>query len=454
MQRHQASFRDPAGYVFEQEGEVYRAIDVSYFSVFNHLQECGLYDKLVQEKLLIPHTLVSENSQQKVIKPQRIPFISYPSEWSFGMIKEAALLHLQINMLALEQGLLLKDASSYNVQFIGSQAVFIDTLSFAHYLEDKPWYAFGQFCRHFIAPLLLMKYKAPDINKLLPSAIDGMQLDLVARLLPWHTRFSPFIQSTIHRHTANIDKHTNKTQDVKLSKKLLHYLFTYLLAGLESIKLPAWKTQWQDYYNNTNYSPASFAEKKQIVTQWLKEINAQRIWDIGGNNGFFSRDHVTQEGYVITSDNDPLVIEQAWQHNQQQNTANLLPLLLDITNSTPAYGFANTERSSFLQRIKTAAIDCNMVLALLHHLCISHNCRFNMLAQLFASTAPYLMIEFVDRQDSRAAALLANMRDNYHAFTFYRKDNFVAEFEKSFAIIHAHKIDGTHRTLYLMRVRA
>ena len=451
--RNQASFRDPAGYVFEQEDEVYRAIDASYFSVFEHLHKCGLYDKLVQEKLLIPHTLVSKNKQQIVIKPQRIPFISYPSEWSFGMLKEAAMLHLKINMLALEHGLLLKDASGYNVQFIGAQAVFIDTLSFAHYLEDKPWYAFGQFCRHFIAPLLLMKYRAPDINRLLPSAIDGVQLDLAARLLPFYTRFSPFVQSTVHRHAVKIDQHKNKTKNAKLSSKLLRYLFTYMLAGLEKIKLPAWKTTWQDYYNNTNYSPASFAEKKQIITQWLTEIKAKRIWDIGGNNGFFSRDSATDDGYVITSDNDPLAVEQAWQHNQQQNTNNVLPLLLDITNPTPAYGFANTERTSFLQRIQTADIDCSLVLALLHHLCISHNCRFNMLAELFASTADYLIIEFVDRQDSRAATLLANMCDNYHAFDFYRQENFIAEFEKIFAIIHTHKINDTHRTLYLMKVK-
>ena len=182
MPPNPASFRDPSGYVFERKGEVYRAINASYFSVFEHLHTCGLYDKLVQANFLITHTLISESKKRIVIKPQRIPFVSYPCEWSFSMIKQAALLHLRINMLALEHNMLLKDASAYNVQFIGSQAVFIDTLSFAHYLEDKPWYAFGQFCRHFVAPLLLMKYKALDTNRWLTSAIDGIQLDLAARL--------------------------------------------------------------------------------------------------------------------------------------------------------------------------------------------------------------------------------------------------------------------------------
>ena len=453
MQRNQASFRDPAGYVFEQDGEVYRAIDASYFSAFDHLHKCGLYDELVQANFLIPHTLISKNKQQIVIKPQRIPFISYPCEWSFGMIKEAALLHLKINLHALEHDMLLKDASCYNVQFIGSQVMFIDTLSFAPYLEDKPWYAFGQFCRHFVAPLLLMKYKAPDINRLLSSAIDGIQLDLAASLLPYHTRLLPFVQSTVHRHAVAIDQHKNKTKNAKLSPKLLRYLFTYLLASLEKLALPAWKTPWHDYYNNTNYPSASFTEKKQTVTQWLTAIKAKRIWDIGGNNGFFSRDSATDDGYVITSDKDPLAVEQAWQQNKKQNTTNILPILLDITNPTPAFGFANSERMSFLQRIKTADIGCSMVLAVLHHLCITYNCRFNMLAQLFASTARYLIIEFVDRQDNRAAGLLANMRDNRCACDFYCQENFIVEFKAFFDIVHAHKLNGTHRTLYLMKVK-
>ena len=450
MPRNPASFRDPAGYVFKKGGKVYRAINASYFSVFEHLHTCGLYDKLVQANFLIPHTLISESKKRIVIKPQRIPFISYPCEWSFSMLKQAALLHLRINMLALEYNLLLKDASAYNVQFIGSQAVFIDTLSFAYYLEDKPWYAFGQFCRHFVAPLLLMKYKALDTNRWLTSTINGIQLDLAARLLPLHTRLSPFIQSTVHHHVVAIDK--NKTKNAKHSKKMLCKLFTYLLTNLADIKLTDWQAAWQDYYSNTNYPPALFAEKKQVVTQWLKDIKAQRIFDIGGNDGFFSRDSVTQEGYVITSNNDPLAVEQTWQHNKQK-TNNILPLLLDITNPTPAFGPANTERVSFLQRIKTAKIDCSLVLALLHRLCITYNCRFNMLAQLFASCTCYLIIEFVDRQDSCAAQLLANMRDNYHVFDFYRKENFIAEFEQVFEFVHIHKLSGMHRTLYLMRVR-
>lgn len=127
----------------------------------------------------------------------------------------------------------------------------------------------------------------------------------------------------------------------------------------------------------------------------------------------------------------------------QQNTGNILPLLIDTTNLTPAYGFANTEPISFLQRILSANINCNLALALLHHLCILHNCHFKILAELFVSTAHYLIVEFVDRQDSRVIELLANMRENYHVFNFYCEENFITEFELFFKIIHIHKITNT-----------
>ena len=451
MHQDPSSFRDPAGYVFMQEGEVYRLVATSYFSEYDHFMKCGLYEALVRDRALIPHTLVSKNEQEMVLKPERIPFISYPAEWSFGMLKEAALLHLKINVLALKHGMLLKDASGYNVQFIGSQAVFIDTCSFARYLEDKPWYAFGQFCRHFIAPLLLMKYNAPDINRLLSNYLDGIELDLAARLLPFRTRFQPFIQTTICRHAAKVDKNKHKHKNTKLSKKMLCRLFAYLQSSLENVQLPSWKTEWHDYYNNMSYSPIAFAEKKQIVTHWLKEVSATRMWDIGGNIGLFSRDSTTPSNYIITCDKDPRAIEQAWQQNKQQNTNNHLPLMLDITNPTPAHGFANIERSSFLQRIKSANIDCSLALAVLHHLCITHNCNFKMLAQLFATTTQHLIIEFVHRQDSSVIDLLTNMRENYSAFAFYHQENFTAEFAHFFEIIHAHKINSMHRTLYLMK---
>ena len=211
--------------------------------------------------------------------------------------------------------------------------------------------------------------------------------------------------------------------------------------------LPAWKTQWHDYYYKTDYSPHSFAEKKQIVSRWLKQTSAARVWDIGGNKGAFS---CNSRAYSIVCDNDPLAIEQAF----LQKTNKYLPLLLDITNPTPAYGFINAERTSFLSRIKQANIDCSLVLAVLHHLCITNNLTFSMLAKLLAETSQHLIIEYVDRQDERVRRLLTSTRENYPHFAFYTQENFITQFSAFFNIMHKHKITDTRRTLYLMRAKS
>lgn len=165
MVNHPASFRDPSGHVFIEKNTLYRSIYPSYFSEFNHLEKSGLYKKLVDQRLIIPHRLVSRDKLQIIIQPDLIPFISYPGEWTFEALKKAALLTLQINILSLEYKMILKDATAYNVQLIGSKPIFIDTLSFDHYHEGRPWYAFGQFCRNYIAPLLLLKYKSLHFSK-------------------------------------------------------------------------------------------------------------------------------------------------------------------------------------------------------------------------------------------------------------------------------------------------
>ena len=451
MHRHPASFRDPDGHVFSQEGKIYRLIQASYFPTYDHFQQSGLYNELVNKGFLIPHTLISRTASQMVIKPEPIPFISYAPEWSFTMLKEAALLHLHINSIALQHGMILKDASGYNVQFIGTKAVFIDTLSFTPYQTDTPWYAFGKFCCNFIAPLLLLKYNSVHLHKLLVCFLDGIPLELASRLLPFRTRFQPFIQFTIHHHAAKIDRYKTKKKNPTLSKKHLLHLLRYTELYLEKLQAPAHKTEWQDYYSCTNYSSAAFAEKKQIVARWVNEIEAAKIWDVSGNNGYFSRQIATLKNFIISSDIDPIASDNSFQQNKKQGKNNILSLLLDLTNPTPSYGFVNQERTAFLQRIKELDLDCCLVLALIHHLCITHNCSFKMLAAMFAPVTRWLIIEFVDRQDSNVEKLLSHMRTNRSTFDFYTAENFITEFKLFFQIVQSKKITGTNRTLYLLK---
>src|SRR6185503_16964008 len=194
-----ASFRDPSGFLFSRGGVLYRQVNRKYEQEYARLMESGLYEKLVKAGLLIPHLEVDEAPAEsevtrafayKIIQPERAPFISYPYEWSFGQLKDAALATLSIQRRALKVGMSLKDASAYNIQFVRGKPTLIDTLSFEIYKEGQPWVAYRQSCQHFLAPLALMALKDVRLNQLLRVYIDGVPLDLASGLLPAKTRLN------------------------------------------------------------------------------------------------------------------------------------------------------------------------------------------------------------------------------------------------------------------------
>ena len=101
MQPLPSSYRDNDGFVFKQDGRVYRYIHPRYEVHYAHLMNSGLYDELIKKGWLISHEeteIKTETDPDKgrVILPEQVPFISYPYEWSFAMWKDAALLTLQI----------------------------------------------------------------------------------------------------------------------------------------------------------------------------------------------------------------------------------------------------------------------------------------------------------------------------------------------------------------------
>ena len=216
--KHQAnivsSFRDPSGFLFYKNNLIYRQVNISYKENYDHLMESGLYKILINKKLLIPHREVdasslSDRKSYKTIKPELIPFISYPYEWSFSQLKNAALTAIKIQKYSLDFGMSLKDCSAYNIQFFNGKPIFIDTLSFEKFKPNKPWIAYRQFCQHFLAPLALMSCKDIRLNQLFKIYIDGIPLDLASSLLPIKTYFKFFLLTHIHLH-AKSQKHFSK----------------------------------------------------------------------------------------------------------------------------------------------------------------------------------------------------------------------------------------------------
>ncbi|MBI2315074.1 SAM-dependent methyltransferase [Candidatus Daviesbacteria bacterium] len=453
--RISASFKDPSGFVFSIKELIYRQINKSYQDNYQLLINSGLYDKLVSSNLLIEHQEIDLKNPApeayKIIKPKQIPFISYPYEWCFGMLKDAAFLTLNIQKIALEHGLSLKDASAFNIQFLKGKPILIDTLSFEKYGEGKPWIAYKQFVEHFLAPLTLMSLTDFRLNRLSSFFINGIPLDLASKLLPFRSHFKPGVMLHIHAHAASQKKyHQKKLSSARIQKSFSKRAFLGLLDNLEGvIKSLSWNTkdtQWSEYYSgeNNNYTSSSLTQKGELVKGFLKSIKSKTIWDLGANTGYFSRIAKQFADLVISFDLDLGALEKNYQQLIKDHETNILPLFIDLTNPTPSLGWANEERLSLFQR---GPADVTLALALVHHLAISANIPLSYIASLFSKLSKYLIIEFIPKEDSQVKILLQNREDIFPAYT---KAGFEEAFKEFFQIKKICPIKNSQRILYLM----
>jgi hypothetical protein len=456
-ERTPASFRDPSGFLFIRDNTLYRQINQSYQKDYDLLMQSGLYDRLVKGRKLVSHQEVAappavEENAYRVIQPERVDFISYPYEWSFSQLKDAALLTLSIQKTALEMGLSLKDASAYNIQFHHGRPLLIDSLSFEAYQEGKPWVAYRQFCQHFLAPLALMAIRDVRLNQLLRVYIDGIPLDLASTLLPARTRLQFGLLVHIHLHASAQKKYSAAPEQAKtqsqgrsVSKMGLTGLIDSLKNAVSALKWQPKGTEWGDYYDATNYSQAATDQKAVLVKQFLEEIQPHQVWDLGANTGNFSR-IAAQMGFpTISADIDPAAVEKNYREVRQKKETNLLPLVLDLTNPSPGLGWQNRERDSFAGR---GPVDVVMALALVHHLAISNNVPLPDLAEYFASLGQWLIVEFIPKDDSQVQRLLATRED---IFPQYNQQGFEEAFGQFFTIHACCSIEGSKRILYRMQ---
>ncbi len=452
-----ASFRDPSGFIFVRDGSVYRQINQIYRENYEHLMSSGLYENLVQNGLLIPHTEVdlhyaaTEDAYQ-VIQPEQIPFVSYPYEWCFSQLKQAALLTLRIQMVALDFGMSLKDCSAYNVAFRYGKPVFIDTLSFERYREGQPWVAYRQFCQHFLAPLALIGYVDVRLQQLFRVYIDGIPLDLASRLLPGRTRANFGLLSHIHLHAKAQKRFAGESLPSRgrtVGRTAFLGLMDSLRATAEKLEWQPGDTEWHNYYEILNYTDAALEHKKRLVSEMLDKVTPvpTSVWDLGANTGMFSRIASSQGMSTVSFDLDPAAVEGSYLESVAKKETNILPLVLDLTNPSGGIGWANQERLSLVER---GPADVALVLALIHHLAISNNLPLGQIADFCAQICRSLIIEFVPKSDSQVQKLLSSRED---IFEEYDQQHFEHEFGALFDIQQAEPIMDTARVLYLMTNR-
>jgi len=451
-----SSFRDPSGFLYEHQGRLLRQVNESYAADYELLRSSGLYRELVEKGLLVPHEEVSlelaaSEGAYKVLAPEVIPFVSYPYEWSFSQLKSAALLTLRLQRLALKHGMSLKDASAYNIQFRGSKPVLVDTLSFERWREGEPWVAYKQFCQHFLAPLALMSYVDVRLAGLLRVHLDGIPLDLAARLLPKKARLKAgllvhlFLHSRSQQKWADRPEGKQKAAQRKVSRQALEGLLETLRGAIKGLHWRPAGTEWADYYDQVNYTEAALEHKAELVKAMLAKAKPKVVWDLGANVGRFSRLAVEAGAYTVAFDIDPAAVERLYLELKKAPEPLLLPLVMDLTNPSPALGWHHRERDSLLARGPAEAV---LALALVHHLAISNNVPLEQLAEFFAAAGEWLIIEFVPKRDSQVQKLLASRED---IFPDYHEAGFERAFSEYFEIVEQAQVEGSERTLYLMK---
>lgn len=449
------SFRDPAGHVFIDSGRVKRGVTGWGAKAYEKLIASDLYTTLEKEKKLVAHEDSEDTSGRfyKVLIPEVIPVISYPYEWCFSELKDAALLTLDIQRSALERGMSLKDATPFNVQFLKGRPIFIDTLSFEEYREI-PWVAYKQFCEMFLAPLALMAKVSADFNKYLAVDLDGFDLSFASRSLPRGSWFDPGLLIHIHLHALSQSRYaTNaepekkrKLAGLKLSKTALISMLENLRGVVTGLRPRQSRTTFGDYYEEQgHYSRQSEEFKTVNVEAWGHEAHPASVLDLGGNTGRYARLFTKHGIPTVCVDSDPFCVEENYRLARMEDDLHMLPLRIDLANMPAGLGWASRERQSFFERCRP---DLVLALALIHHLRISANVPLALLADFFAGFSPYLLIEFVPKEDIKVQALLALREDT---FPDYDVTSFENIFSSSFQILKKAPVPGTARTLYLMK---
>jgi SAM-dependent methyltransferase len=453
--RDPASFRDPSGFVFRREGILLRRVDPSFGARWDEIVGSGVLDRLQAAGRLIPHEtvdpmLAADEGAHAVIRPEELPVISYPYEWSFGMLRDAALLTLDVQAEIAAGGFSLRDASAYNVQFRQGRPILIDSLSFEPATPGAPWVAYRQFCQHFLAPLALMARRDIRLGGLLREHLDGIPLDLAAALLPGRTRLSMGLGAHLHvharaqrRHSAGAEASGAAARATTVGRTGAEALIDSLRRTIAGLDWRPEATEWADYDRADAAEPAVRA-KDELVRAMLREAGGTTVWDLGANTGRYSA-IAADLGRVVTAwDVDPGAVERHYRAIRRDEVMTVLPLLVDLAAPSPRIGWALEERLSFLDR---ANADVVLALALVHHLAIGRNVPLASIAAFLAQIGPSLIVEFVERGDPMVRRLLATRED---VFRDYDIDGFRAAFARHFRVDAEQRILDTHRILFRM----
>ena len=435
-----------------------RAVSDEGLADWQALAATNLFSTFVQRGRLIPTEVVDGTAAAEIVdgrwagllRHERIPFVSYPYEWTFGMLKDAALLQLELLLAALDEDLILKDSSPYNVQWRGSQPVFIDIGSFERLRAGEPWIGYRQFCMLYLYPLLLQAYKGIPFQPWLRARIDGVEPREVRGLFGGRDALRRGVLTHVVLHSRLEERYGDKGGEVKrelrsagFGKDLIRVNVARMQKLVRGLEWEPDRSVWARYSATKTYSDDDTERKKEFVRRAVSERRRSLVWDVGANDGLYSRVAAESAECVVAMDFDHSVAELLYRSLRGEGDSTILPLVADIVDPSPGLGWRGVERKSLLDRARP---DVTLCLALVHHVVITRNVPMREFLDLLRSLGTSVVIEFPTRDDTMVQRLLAAKREGMHGD--YDREPFERELRDAFDVERTEELPSGTRLLY------
>ena len=451
----QGSFRDPAGKIFYHNNRIFRLLSEEGIKRFNFLKENKLLEECISKKFLISSNKIDDDLNLKdlnnktVIEHKKINYISYPYEWCFDQLKDAALHHLNFHIFLLEKNATLLDGSAFNIQFENHKPIFIDLLSIKKYEDGEYWAAHKQFCENFLNPLILKAKKGIDYNNWFKGNLEGITTKDLNSILNIKDKFSFNIftqvvllnyleQKTIKNKKTNISTINKK----KFPKKSFLLMLNNMKGFITSLNLKQSKTIWDDYSKDNTYKIHEENKKKKVVKTFANKYKFKNLVDLGCNDGIYSK-ICLENGCenVVGFDYDLNAINNAYKISKKEKL-NFLPLYFDASNPSSNLGWAQNERKGFSERVNFLGL---IALAFEHHLAIAKNIPLDQTINWLTNIAPQGLIEFVPKNDETIKRMLMLKGD---IFKDYNEENFKNILLKNASIVSETTVSDSGRKIF------
>jgi SAM-dependent methyltransferase len=456
------SFRDPESRVFYEGDQVYRALSPDGLSDFEALSATGLLDdeRVVRTEVVADGAAGGRAAREGllvhepagVLRHERIPFVSYPYEWTFSMLKDAALVQLDLLLASLEHDLVLKDSTPYNVQFKGARPVFVDVGSFERIREGEPWVGYRQFCMLYLYPLLLQAVKDVPFHPWMRGSIDGITPTQMRNLLSFRDRFRRGMFTNVFLHARLEAKYADRPDQVKQEVKRVFKKELFVANVRKMRKLVerlSWDPPqgvWTAYGERNSYTDDDARRKDEFVRKVATGQPWDLVWDIGANNGRYSRIAAEGAKTVVAVDADQGPVELLYRDLRQEGNEQILTLTMNLADPSPGLGWRGLERKALPDRGKP---DLVLALALVHHVAIGANVPVKEFVDWLASLGSALVIEFPTREDPMVKKLLAPKREGLHPD--YELAYFERTLGEAFDVERSERLESGTRVLYFAR---